>query len=110
MINTEKLKDEIVQRLKPLNLERVILFGSYANGSPKEDSDIDLYVVTKDEFIPKNFREKRDLARAVSSAIRDLRGRVPIDLIVHTKGMYKKFSKLNSSFADEVLKQGRVLL
>jgi predicted nucleotidyltransferase len=28
--------------------ERIILFGSYAYGTPREDSDIDIYVLLKD--------------------------------------------------------------
>ena len=61
MVNIEELKYEIIERLEPLNLDKVILFGSYAYGTPDEDSDIDLYVVTKDEYIPQSFRENSNL-------------------------------------------------
>ena len=44
MINIETMKQEILQRLKPLDLDQIVLFGSYAYGTPTEDSDIDLYV------------------------------------------------------------------
>jgi len=110
MVDIEKLKHEIVERLKPLDLDKIILFGSYAYGTPNEDSDIDLYVVTKDEFIPQSYREKRTVSKTVSKAIRDLRSHVPIDLIVHTKSMADKFKQLNSSFSREVLTHGKVLL
>ena len=43
---SDDLKDKISEGLKPLCLEKVILFGSYAWGQPSQDSDIDLYVVT----------------------------------------------------------------
>ena len=68
MVDIEKLKDEIVERLKPLDPDKVILFGSYAYGTPTEDSDIDLYVVTKDEFIPQSFKEKSQVHLKVSRA------------------------------------------
>lgn len=45
IIDIEKVKDEIVERLKPLNPDKIILFGSYAYGTPNEDSDIDLFLV-----------------------------------------------------------------
>lgn len=45
MIDIEVLKHEIVERLKPLEPEKIILFGSYAYGTPNEDSDIDLFLV-----------------------------------------------------------------
>ncbi|MEA2019014.1 MAG: nucleotidyltransferase domain-containing protein [Campylobacterota bacterium] len=45
MVDIEEIKDEIVERLKPLNPDKVILFGSYAYGTPTKDSDIDLFLV-----------------------------------------------------------------
>ena len=45
MVDIEKLKDEIVERLKPLEPDKIILFGSYAYGTPNKDSDIDLLLV-----------------------------------------------------------------
>jgi len=35
----------IITKLKPLNPHRVILFGSYAKGNAKTDSDIDLLII-----------------------------------------------------------------
>ena len=45
MIDIEKIKPEIIQKLKPLNPDKIILFGSYAYGTPNEDSDIDLFLI-----------------------------------------------------------------
>jgi predicted nucleotidyltransferase len=42
-----KIKDIILETLGE-NCEKIILFGSYAYGAPREDSDIDIYVVLKD--------------------------------------------------------------
>lgn len=106
MMNLDQLKDEFTARLKPLNLEKVILFGSYAKGSHKDDSDIDLYVVTGDEFLPRNFREKMELKLKISQSILDLRMKYPVDLIVHTRPMHKKFIELGSSFAREIETNG----
>ena len=47
MINIEELKPLIIERLKPLNPDKIILFGSYAYGTPNEDSDIDICIVEK---------------------------------------------------------------
>jgi len=110
MVNIEELKYEIIERLQPLNVDKVILFGSYAYGTPNEDSDIDLYVVTKDEYIPQSFRENSNLYKSVSRSIRDLRSKTAIDLIVHTKTMFDKFKELNSSFSRELLTKGKVLI
>jgi len=48
MIDIEKLKPLIVERLMPLKPDKIILFGSYAYGTPNEDSDIDLFLLKDD--------------------------------------------------------------
>ena len=48
MVDIEKIKPEIVERLKPLNPDKVILFGSYACGTANDDSDIDLFLLKDD--------------------------------------------------------------
>jgi predicted nucleotidyltransferase len=101
-----EIKKEISERLQPLLLEKIVLFGSLARGDFSEDSDIDLYVVTKDEFIPSSWSEKNRIYLNVSSRLRDLRKTYPIDLIVHTKKMYEKFVELKSSMAKEILQHG----
>jgi predicted nucleotidyltransferase len=42
-----KIKDMILETLGD-SCEKIILFGSYAYGTPQEESDIDIYVVLKD--------------------------------------------------------------
>jgi len=106
MINIENMKLDILQRLKPLDLDQVILFGSYAYGNPNEDSDIDLYVVTKDEYTPQSFKENMDIKLKVSRAIKDLQKIIPIDTITHTKAMNKKFIQMGSMFSKEIVGKG----
>ena len=48
MIDIEKLKPLILEQLLPLNPDKIILFGSYAYGTPNEDSDIDLFLLKDD--------------------------------------------------------------
>jgi predicted nucleotidyltransferase len=42
-----KIKEMILETLGD-DCEQIILFGSYAYGTPREESDIDIYVVLKD--------------------------------------------------------------
>ncbi|GHV85675.1 hypothetical protein AGMMS50230_12830 [Spirochaetia bacterium] len=42
-----RIKDSILDTVGE-NCEKIILFGSYAYGTPQEDSDYDFYVVLKD--------------------------------------------------------------
>ena len=106
MLNIEEIKQEIVKKLKPLNPYQIILFGSYAYGTPTKDSDIDLYIVTKDDFVPQSFKENSKICLEYSNRIRDLQKIIPIDIITHTKKMHEKFLELNSSFSREITQRG----
>ena len=110
MIDMENIQKDIVHALKPLQLDKVILFGSYAYGTPHKNSDIDLYVVTNDDFIPQSYKEKRALVWKVSQSILEIRKKYAIDLLVHTKKMHEKFIELQSSFSKEIIEKGKVLL
>jgi len=49
-----------------VNVERVILYGSQANGRQREDSDIDLVVISND-FRKMNLRQRLEVFRHSSS-------------------------------------------
>lgn len=109
-MNLESLQQEIVRRLQSLDPKEIIIFGSYARGETTSESDVDLYVVTKDQYIPQNYQEKRELVRKVSRQLLDLRQTLSIDLLVHTEAMNKRFYALDSSFAREIQEKGLSLL
>jgi predicted nucleotidyltransferase len=99
----------IVTKLKNIGIHKIILFGSQASGDVQLDSDIDLIVVTNDEYLPKSYKEKSDVYLKVSRALVDFTGKIPIDLIVYTKPMYNKFNELGSLFSKEISQKGVVL-
>ena len=53
MIDIEQIKSEIVDRLKPLNPNKIILFGSYAYSTPHQDNNIDLDFMFSREILTK---------------------------------------------------------
>lgn len=95
--------------LQNLDINRVILFGSYAKGTQMDDSDIDLLVVTNDNFIFQSFAHKMETKLKIASALNSLRKFADIDLIVHTLPMYEKFIQLNSGFKNEILNSGSII-
>ncbi len=99
----------IVERLKNINPYKIILYGSHASDNQNESSDIDLLVVIDRDDFPKTFREKSDLYLEAESVIRDLQQQISIDLIIHTKAMYRKFIELGSLFSQEIKQKGIVL-
>lgn len=106
-------KNEIVAHinlsLKHLNVNKVILFGSYAKGTQTGDSDIDLLVVTNDDFVFESFAQKMEIKVRIANALSSLRRFADIDLIVHSRPMYERFLELNSGFKKEILTTGAVI-
>ena len=83
MLN-ESVKNEIIENLRAIDPEKVILFGSYAYGSPNQDSDIDLYIVTKEDFIPISYEENLQIKKRVYLALSKFRKNMPrIFLFIH---------------------------
>ncbi len=107
---TEKsVTQQIVDSLKPIDPDKVILFGSHAYGNPHKDSDIDVLVVTGDTFMPNSFKEKNEVYLKVARTLRHIERNIPIDLIVHTRAMHNRFIELGSMFSKRMLKFGKVI-
>jgi len=103
---TQKQIDEIVRILvKDYQPERIILFGSYANGTAHEESDLDLAIVKKSD-LP---RFKR--GAAVRAALRS-EGRkwfFPMDILVYTPDEMESYQNDPYSLVHEILLTGRTL-
>lgn len=110
MMTLDELKSIIIKQLQPLDPEKIILFGSYAHGNPTRDSDIDIYIVTKDDYIPHNFDEKMKLRLKAAYMLDSLRDNYPVDIIIHTRPMMKKFLDQNSSLCKEIFNKGITIL
>lgn len=100
---------EIVAQLRPIDPAKIILFGSQASGVADEASDLDLLVVLRDDRLPATHHEKEDAYLKVARLLRDVRRKAPVDLIVHTQPMHRKFIEMNSLFARKVMEEGIVL-
>jgi len=92
-----QLSDTIVREFRP---ERVILFGSYASGTAREDSDIDLLVVM-------HFRGNR--VRKAVEILDKIKTRAAVDLMVRTPEDVQRRVGLNDFFLKNILDQGTVL-
>jgi predicted nucleotidyltransferase len=103
------LEEALLDRLRGLDVQKVILFGSRAWGTPSADSDVDLLVVLDDNGRPEDSSERGDLHQRVARRVRDVERKIPIDLIVHTRPMHQEFLDRDRMFARKVTRQGRVL-
>ncbi len=92
--------DKIVVEYHP---EKIILFGSYAYGSPDDDSDIDLLIIKDTDERPIDRRVR--IRRIVSDSTR----RIPFEPIVLTSLELQKRIDIGDQFIDEILTKGEVL-
>lgn len=103
----QKLDKTILQKMTNLLVaefdpDQVILFGSYAWGEPKKDSDIDLYVVIPDS-------SERPLARArrALTCLENLN--VSKDVLVRTRHEAQKYQTVYASLESLIFEKGRIL-
>ncbi len=100
---TEAQIQAVVQRIvEGYAPDRIILFGSYAYGTPTEDSDLDLLVV-KSGIGPE--REARGLA--VRRLVRSLG--VPMDVLVRTPEETARAAAAHASIEGQAVQEGRIL-
>jgi predicted nucleotidyltransferase len=94
--------ETIVENLKKdYQPEKIILFGSLAQGNVKEGSDIDLTIIKK--------TDKRPLDRCLEVAT-ITQPSVAVNFLVYTPEEFEKERKAGNFFVvDEILKEGRVL-
>ena len=97
-----RITDAIVGAVNPV---KVILFGSYARGNARQDSDVDLLVVEERPFGPDHSR-RADFGR-ILRALADVL--VPIDVLLFSRGEVERFAGNRSHIIAEALREGRVL-
>ena len=101
MVTREEIQatcDDIVREFAPL---QVILFGSYAYGTPTEDSDVDLLVVMdipKSEFLNKTIEIRQRISY-----------RFGLDLLVRSPEEIAYRVSYNDWFLREVTEKGELL-
>ena len=94
----QKLLQTLVEKVRP---EKVVLFGSYANGTASPESDIDLLVILESD-LRRDHRQE-----AISQALRPRR--VPIDILAYTPAEVQRCMQLPTSFVRHILTTGKVL-
>lgn len=102
--NIRNLTSSIVEKLKTAyKPEKVILFGSYAYGSPDSDSDIDFLIIKDTHDRPIDRRV------TVRSLVSDPSRRIPLEVIVLNPEEVQDRLEIGDQFLKEILENGEVL-
>src|SRR5207253_342954 len=96
----ETIQDVCGQIVRNFSPHKVILFGSYAYGTPNDDSDVDLLVI-----MPYNGSELQKMADVRKS----IRTRIPLDVLVKTPEQIEKDVSSGNFFTCEIMERGIML-
>ena len=92
-------EDILVEQLKQINPQAIILFGSAVSGRRSIDSDYDFLI-------------KKDTNRSIADRIRDihsvLKTTIPVDVIVVTPKEARDLPK-KSVFFSQIFQEGRIV-
>jgi len=100
MVKTKREIEKIIEQYKKelsnlgVKPQKVILYGSYAIGTPREDSDIDLIVIS-DDFKDMNLRERLELLGLAAGRVFE-----PIEAIGYTE---EEIKDTKGTFLEEIL-------
>ncbi|HCJ79461.1 hypothetical protein DK28_0201290 [Peptococcaceae bacterium SCADC1_2_3] len=95
-MNIEKIKEIAVPILRQYGIEKAALFGSYARGDQKDDSDIDILI----EYAPGVRKSLLIRARIIN----ELKNALQKDVDVVTENSLSQF------FKEDVLREKKVLI
>ena len=87
---------QIAEKFQP---ERIILFGSYAYGDPRPESDVDLLVIMETPL--RNREQAAQIARAIEYHF-------GLDLLVRSPQQLAERLALGDFFLQEVIERGQV--
>jgi len=93
----DQVVKQIVEKFKP---QKIILFGSYARGNPRPESDVDLLVVMETPL--KESKQSLEIRRYLDVLF-------GLDLIVHTPKHLKERVDMGDWFLRDVLSEGKIL-
>jgi predicted nucleotidyltransferase len=107
LVRIKKIDDELIDYIARLITEviapeKIIVFGSYAYGTPGKESDIDILVVVKESSLPR-YKRSIPLYKELSGIL------IPKDLLVYTEDEIDEWSEVPQSFITTICKKGRVI-
>ena len=97
----QKAIDEVVRLIaEKFHPQKIILFGSYARGNPRPESDVDLLVVMDTTL--------KEVEQAIKIC-QQIDYRFGLDLIVRTPKRLKERLEMGDWFLRDVLEEGKVV-
>jgi predicted nucleotidyltransferase len=101
MLISEEIIAEAIDRLvETANPQRVYLFGSYARGDARDESDLDFLVVEKSVE-----SRRREMVR-LHDSIRSMR--IPVDILVVSETAFEEWANVRGTVIHKAVTEGRL--
>jgi predicted nucleotidyltransferase len=101
--------DSLVFSLKSSDPYKIILFGSYANGNPNENSDIDLMVILDNNHVSETYEERLNKKIFIRNLVLEINRKIPLDILVYSKKELNKIKEHGNYFIDEIERTGKII-
>ncbi|MCX6327286.1 MAG: nucleotidyltransferase domain-containing protein [Bacteroidia bacterium] len=103
---TNTVMQQLVERIKQFDPEKIILFGSYAYGTPSDASDVDLFVVKNIDL--QDIRQTRiEMRRSLFNIVLD--NKIELDLLVDNEDHINYRINIGDKFYEELTTNGKIL-
>ena len=100
MVDMDVIEDFVGQVAREFQPEKIVLFGSHADGTAGDDADVDVLVILP--FEGKSFYKALEILDKVKPHF-------PIDLLVRTPEQVRYRLANNDFFLREIMENGKVL-
>jgi len=106
MYDTNQINEFVSLVAEATNPDKIILFGSYAYGTPSDESDLDLLVIKNGKELTRD--DEADLEVAVYDMRKNRRLKTRYNVFFRTDEQVEKSLETGGAFVDAV-KRGRLV-
>lgn len=101
MIDNYQINEVIAKIATRFNPDKIIIFGSYANGLQNVDSDLDILIV-QDSDLPMHKRGF-DIRMSLIDTM------IPMDILIYTKSEFEQEKNRSFSFLNSAMKNSKIM-
>jgi predicted nucleotidyltransferase len=99
----------LIEAIKQAAPYKIILFGSYADGTATEDSDIDILVILDDCDVAKTYEERLKKRLRINKLVRNINYKVALDILVYSREEYRIVKNCGNYIIDEIEGKGKTV-
>ena len=108
-MDIDSVLDNLVNSLKPSDPYKIVLFGSYANGTPNEHSDIDIMVILDNYHVSKTYEERLNKKTSINKMVLEINRKVPLDILVYSREEFNIVKNYGNYLIEDIEKTGRII-